>query len=134
MGHFLIIKVFFKNSPLGEKDYNNNSSAVNSKLSITKNLCLTNKDTFVLAQLRQQHPFLTYQATGSLRNDQQSDSITPSRAIARFFVIGGGGGRGIIASAEGTRLVGGSEGILPQKILKFGGSETLFSALVKRDV
>ena len=32
-------------------------------------------------------------------------------------------------SAEGTRLVGGS-----QKIFKFGGSETLFSALVMRYV
>ena len=33
-------------------------------------------------------------------------------------------------SAEGTS--GGSGGFLPQKIFKFGGSETLFSALVMR--
>jgi len=37
------------------------------------------------------------------------------RAVARFFV-------------------GGSGGILPPKIFKFGGSETLFSALVMRYV
>ena len=41
---------------------------------------------------------------------------------------------GIIASAEGKSLVRGSEGILPQKILKFRCSETLFSTLVMRDV
>ena len=44
------------------------------------------------------------------------------RAVARFFVTGvaGGGGESIIASAEGTNLVGGSGGILPRKIFKFG--------------
>ena len=31
-----------------------------------------------------------------------------------------------IASTEGTRLVRGYGGIVPQKIFKFGGSETLF--------
>ena len=41
-----------------------------------------------------------------------------SRAVARFFV-------------KGSRaLVGGSGGLLPHKIFKFGGSKTLFSALV----
>ena len=35
-----------------------------------------------------------------------------------------------MASAEGKSLVGGCGGILLQKISKFGGSETLFSALV----
>ena len=35
-------------------------------------------------------------------------------------------------SSEGTSLVGGSGGILPHKIFKFGGSETLLSALVMR--
>ena len=35
------------------------------------------------------------------------------RAVARFFVTGGGGRGGIIASAEGTSLVGRSGGILP---------------------
>ena len=49
------------------------------------------------------------------------------RPIARFFVTGVGG---IIARS----LVGGSGGILPQKMFKFGGSETLFSALVMRSV
>ena len=39
-----------------------------------------------------------------------------------------------IASAEGNSLVGGSGGILPQKIFQFGGSETLFLALVTRYV
>ena len=34
----------------------------------------------------------------------------------------------------GTSLGGGVWGILPQKIFKFGGSETLFSALVMRYV
>ena len=48
---------------------------------------------------------------------------------ARFFVTGG-----IIASAEGTSLVGESGVILPQKIFKFGGSKMLFSALVMRYV
>ena len=37
-------------------------------------------------------------------------------------------------SAEGTTLVGGSGGILPQKMFKFGGYETLFSALIMRCV
>ena len=50
------------------------------------------------------------------------------RAVARFFVTGVGGG-GIIVSAEGKSLVGRSGGILPKKIVKFGGYETLFSAL-----
>ena len=36
------------------------------------------------------------------------------RAVARFFVT-----RGIIARAEGTSLVGGTGGVLPQKIFKF---------------
>ena len=49
------------------------------------------------------------------------------RAVARFFVTGG-----TIASAEDTSLVGGSGGILPQKMFKFGGSEMLFSALAMR--
>ena len=36
------------------------------------------------------------------------------RAVARFFVTGGGGGRGgIIARADGTSLVGRPGGILP---------------------
>ena len=39
-----------------------------------------------------------------------------------------------MASAEGTSLVGGCGGILPQKIFKFGGSEMLFLALVMRYV
>ena len=39
-----------------------------------------------------------------------------------------------IASTEGTRLVRGYGGIVPQKIFKFGGSETLFSVLVMRYV
>ena len=46
----------------------------------------------------------------------------------------GEGGGGIIASAKGTSLEGGSGGILPHKIFKFGGSEMLFSALVMRHV
>ena len=50
-------------------------------------------------------------------------------AVARSYVTGG-----IIASAEGRSLVGGSGGILPLKVFKFGGSETLFSALVMRYV
>ena len=37
-------------------------------------------------------------------------------------------------SAEGTNLVGGSRGILPPKNFKFGGSETLFLALVRKYV
>ena len=56
---------------------------------------------------------------------------TTSRAVARFFVTGG---RGITASAEGRSLVGGPGGILHQTISKFGGSKTLFSALVMRYV
>ena len=43
---------------------------------------------------------------------------------------GGGGGGGEGASLSGR--VGGSGGILPHKIFKFGGSETLASALVMR--
>ena len=83
----------------------------------------------MLAQLRQRHPFLTYQATGSLRNDQQSDSKTPSRAIARFFVTGG---RGIIASAEGTRLVGGSEGPPPENFQIWRLRNVIFSTCHER--
>ena len=37
-------------------------------------------------------------------------------------------------SAEGTTLVGGSGGILPQKMFTFGGYEILFSALIMRCV
>ena len=48
--------------------------------------------------------------------------IHKTRAVDRFFVTGeGAGGGGIIASVEGRRLVGGSGGILPQEIFKFGG-------------
>ena len=39
--------------------------------------------------------------------------------------MGGGGSGGILPQKRG----GGSGGILPQKNFKFGGSETLFSAL-----
>ena len=62
----------------------------------------------------------------------QSDTnffLALPRAAGRFFVTGG-----IIASGEGTSLVGGPRGILPEKIFKFGGSEILFSALVMRYV
>ena len=62
-------------------------------------------------------------------------AIFTSRAVAGFFVTGGGGGvGGVIASAAGRSLVGGSGGILHQKIFKFEGSEPLFSALVMRYV
>ena len=44
------------------------------------------------------------------------------------------GGGHIIASAEGGEPCRGVWGILPQKSFKFGGSETLFSALVMRYV
>ena len=44
----------------------------------------------------------------------------------------GGGGGGIIASAEGMSLAGGSGGIFPQKRLKFGGYEMVFSTLFIR--
>lgn len=54
------------------------------------------------------------------------------RAVAKFFVMGGGGG--IIASAEGMSLTGGSGGIFPQKRLKFGGYEMVFSTLFIRYV
>ena len=37
-------------------------------------------------------------------------------------------------SAEGTSLVGGSGDILPQEMFKFGGYETLFSALIVKCV
>ena len=60
------------------------------------------------------------------------------RAVASFvclFVFWEGGGEGDnIASAEGTNFARGSRGILPQKGFKFGGSETLFSALVMKCV
>ena len=51
---------------------------------------------------------------------------------------GGGEGEGALlrvpkAGALGA-LQGGSEGILPQKFFKLGGSETLFSALAMRHV
>ena len=52
-------------------------------------------------------------------------------SVARSFVQGGGG---TFASAEGRSHVGGCGGILPQKLFKFGGSETLFLALVMRYV
>ena len=51
------------------------------------------------------------------------------RTVAWFFPTGG-----IIASAEGLCLLGGSGVILPKKNFKFGGSKMLFSALVRRDV
>ena len=49
------------------------------------------------------------------------------RAVASFFFCGGGGMGDNIASAEGTNFVGGSGGILLQKVFKFGDSEALFS-------
>ena len=52
------------------------------------------------------------------------DFLALPRVVARFFVTGG-----IIANAEGTSLVGGSGGMLPKKIFKFGDFEMLFSAL-----
>jgi len=52
------------------------------------------------------------------------------RAVARFFFVTGD----IMASAEDRSLLGGPGGILPQIIFKFGGFETLFSALVMRYV
>ena len=60
------------------------------------------------------------------------------KAVARLFCTGAGVG-GIIASAEGASLVGGGGGggvggSVAYKIFKFGGSETLFSALVMRYV
>ena len=70
-----------------------------------------------------QIPFNT-DTEGAIKNVR----ISGVRALARFFVKGGG----IIASVEGTSLVGGSRGILPLKRFKFGGSEMLFSALVMR--
>ena len=39
-----------------------------------------------------------------------------------------------MASVASTNFVGGSGGTLPQNIFKFGGSETLFSALVMKCV
>ena len=62
----------------------------------------------------------------------QSDTrffLALPRTVARFFVTGV-----IIASAEGTSFVGGSGGMPPQKIFKFGGSEILFLALVMKYV
>ena len=40
----------------------------------------------------------------------------------------------IITIVEGISLVAGSGGVVPEKIFKFGGSETLFSALVMRHI
>ena len=40
----------------------------------------------------------------------------------------------IITIVEGMSLVAGSGGVVPEKIFKFGGSETLFSALVMRHI
>ena len=57
--------------------------------------------------------------------------MSVNRAVARFFAQGGGG---TLASSEGTSHVAGAGGIVPQKLFKFGGSETLFSALVMRYV
>ena len=59
----------------------------------------------------------------------ESPRLYLSRAVARFIVTGD-----VIAIAEGTSFVGGVGGILPQKIFKLGGYETLFSALVLRYV
>ena len=56
------------------------------------------------------------------------------RAIARFFLMGVGGGGDIITSAKGLSLLKGSGSILPQENFKFGGSKMLFSALVMRYV
>ena len=82
--------------------------------------------------------FLRFPENQLVPNDDSSSIDLPlcleglrGRAVASFFVAGVGG---IIASAEGTNLVGGSVGILPEKIFKFGGSETLFSALVMKYV
>ena len=39
--------------------------------------------------------------------------------VVGFLLQGGGGGADIIASAKGTSLLGGSGGVLPQKVFKF---------------
>ena len=70
-------------------------------------------------------PCRHYQVTPSLTVVQDIEVLGPSSAFCN-------GGGGIIASSEGTSLVGGCGGILPQKIFKFGGSEMLLSALVMR--
>ena len=71
-------------------------------------------------------PCRHYQVTPSLTVVQDIEVLGPSSVFCN------GGGGGIIASSEGTSLVGGCGGILPQKIFKFGGSEMLLSALVMR--
>ena len=84
--------------------------------------------------------FLRFPENQLVSNDDSSSEDLPlhlegltGRVIASFFCYRGGGW-GIIASAKGTSFVGGSVGILPRKIFKFGGSETLFSALVMKYV
>ena len=52
------------------------------------------------------------------------------RAVARFFVTGGGGGRrGHYRECQRQEPCRRSKGILPKKIVQFGGYETPFSAL-----
>ena len=46
-----------------------------------------------------------------------------------YFVVGGGGGGGLDNECRRREFVGGCRGILPQKILKSRGSETVFSTL-----
>ena len=70
-------------------------------------------------------PCRHYQVTPSLTVVQDIEVLGPSSVFCNW-------GGGIIASSEGTSLVGGGGGILPQKIFKFGGSEMLLSALVMR--
>ena len=81
--------------------------------------------------------FLRFPENQLVPNDDWSLEDLPleSRGINRQVVfLLWGWGWDIIASAEGTNLVGGSVGILPQKTFKFGGSETLFSALFMKYV
>ena len=59
---------------------------------------------------------------------------TTFMAVARFLLRGWGGGGAHYRECRRREPCRGVWGILPQKSFKFGGSETLFSALVMRYV
>lgn len=76
---------FFKNGSAREKDeelfFPFTTPVVNSKLIITKINAKLTATVFVVAKMQLWHFFLTYLATGSLRNDQKRKSI-PSSAVS----------------------------------------------------
>ena len=76
-----LITILFKIGPSREKQHFFPSAILNVcrkfQIAYHTKIYWTEGDIFVLAKMRQRHFFLACQATGSLRNDRQSDRYPP---------------------------------------------------------